>query len=573
MTIDRKSKLTTASSSMSANNPRRHADIEYDKLPGTDGGGNHRLGGSVGGEEAVFDGARTSTAPSVEARHSHRVQVDSATPFIDDLQRTVAASGIPRVAVVGSPSADGNCLIGSPSSSVLTESCCLLRKPGTMKNKLSGLRDAVANRSLLVDLLAILFGVGAWIGVNSSFVQLPLLVANAPEGWNLPSYLVVITQLGNLGPLLYTGLQKLKAFKDSYMIYALLIIGTVGAICMAFLFETTAHIFGTERSVAMFVCVFCFALVGCTSSVLFMPYMGRFRDVYLITYLIGEGFSGFLPSIVALIQGVGGNAECIPSNSTDPNAPEFVSYTPLPRFGSMEYFIFVFVVYIVSTLAFTVLDNHSKCRKEYAAVVISHGNDYTYESSDPTNSTNATDKSSGGAGPEKTKVLSNFNYAYLIVLLGVLCMFGNGVFPSLQSYSCLPYGNVAYHLTVTLSTMANPVACFMAVFLPHTSIRAITSISLLAAGFTCYALATAFMSPAPPLMGQAIGDALVIITWTILIGLVSYVRLSITTVFRYQGGKSLVLVGAVTQIGSLIGSVTSFSLVNFTNLFQQYYPC
>lgn len=448
-----------------------------------------------------------------------------------------------------------------------------------MKQKFAGVRDAFKNRSLFVDLLAILFGIGAWIGVNSSFVQLPLLVVNAPEGWNLPSYMVVIVQLGNLGPLLYTTLQKIRAFRDSYMIYAVLVIGAVGAICMAFLFEKTAYVFGAERSVAMLVCVFALALVGCTSSVLFMPYMGRFRDVYLITYLIGEGLSGFLPSIVALIQGVGGNAQCIPNNSTDPDAPEFISYTPPPRFGSMEYFVFVFVVLIISTVAFTILDNNKRCRQEYAAVVINHGNDYTYETPTVTvapPTTGTTEEKAAAATSvkhEQPKVLSNRNYTYLMVLLGVLCLFGNGFFPGIQSYSCLPYGNIAYHLTVTLSTMANPVACFMAVFLPHTSIRAITSISILAGLFAIYAMATAFMSPAPPFMGMAIGEALVIITWTILIGLVSYVRLSITTVFRSQGGKSLVWVGAVTQLGSLLGSILSFTMVNFTNLFQQYYPC
>lgn len=498
-------------------------------------------------------------AGSVDSRRSHSANV-VITKAESPLKVPVAT--------------DGDCLITSPSSTVLTESCCLLRRPNTtMKGKLSGMRDTLQGRSLLVDLLAILFGVGAWVGVNSNFVQLPLLVVNAPEGWNLPSYLVVITQLGNLGPLIYTGLQKVRAFKDSYMIYAVLVVGTVGAICMAFLYEVTAHVFGAERSVAMFVCVFALALVGCTSSVLFMPYMGRFRTIYLITYLIGEGLSGFLPSIVALIQGVGGNAECIPNNSTDPNAPDFISYTPPPRFGSMEYFIFVFVILIISTIAFTILDNHPRCRKEYAAVVINHGNDYTYETGQVSSSSASSNEKSSAAKSEQSKILSNRNYTYLMILLGVLCMFGNGIFPSVQSYSCLPYGNVAYHLTVTLSTMANPAACFLAVFLPHTSIRAITSISLLSAVFAAYTLMTAFMSPAPPLVGQTIGDVLVITTWTILMGLVSYVRLSITTVFRYQGGKSLVWVGAVTQIGSLLGSVLSFSLVNFTDLFQQYYPC
>ncbi|XP_055523970.1 solute carrier family 52, riboflavin transporter, member 3-B [Wyeomyia smithii] len=469
---------------------------------------------------------------------------------------------------------DSDAFVTSPSSSALTESYYLLQKSTAMTHKAraGGLRETFRNRSVLVDLLAILFGISAWIGVNSSFVQLPLLVSSAPEGWNLPSYMVIMTQIGNIGALLYTAVQKWKVARDSYIIYGLLVIGSVGSICMAFLYQSTAYLFGAERSVAMLACVFALALVGCTSSVLFMPYMGRFRDVYLITYLIGEGLSGFVPSIVALIQGVGGNAECIPNNSSDPNAPEFISYTPPPRFGSMEYFIFVFAVFIVSTVAFTVLDNHKRCHQEYAAVVISHGNDYTYEHGQQSAETpTPTDKPN--VKLEKTKILSNRNYAYLMILLGILCTFGNGIFPSVQSYSCLPYGNVAYHLTVTLSTMANPVACFMALFLPHTSIRAIISISLLAAVFTVYALATAFMSPSPPLVGLPSGEVLVILTWTILIGLVSYVRLSITTVFRYQGGRSLVWVGAVTQIGSLLGSILSFTLVNFTDLFQQYYPC
>lgn len=503
--------------------------------------------------------------------------VDRESDISVDSRRSKSANGInncsPSSPVNNVPvGAEADCLIVSPSSSVLTESCCLLRKPTTMKSKSSTMLETLQGRSLLVDLLAILFGVGAWIGVNSSYVQLPLLVANAPEGWNLPSYLAVIIQLGNVGPLLYTGMQKIRAFKDSYMIYVVLVIGAVGAICMAFLYEMTAHVLGAERSVAMFVCVFALALVGCTSSVLFMPYMGRFRTIYLITYLIGEGLSGFLPSIVALIQGVGGNAECIPNNSTDADAPDFISYTPPPRFGSMEYFIFVFVVLIISAVAFTILDNHPRCHKEYAAVVINHGNDYTYETGQlATDSTSTTEKSNQIL--EKSKILSNRNCAYLMVLMGILCMFGNGIFPSIQSYSCLPYGNVAYHLTVTMSTMANPVACFLAVFLPHTSLRAITSISLASAVFAAYALSTAFMSPSPPLMGQTIGDVLVIATWTILMGLVSYVRLSITTVFRHKGGKSLVWVGVVTQFGSLLGSVLSFVLVNFTDLFQQYYPC
>lgn len=51
------------------------------------------------------------------------------------------------------------------------------------------------DRRPLVDLLAMIFGVGAWVAVNGMWVELPLLVLHLPEGWNLPSYLSVIIQV------------------------------------------------------------------------------------------------------------------------------------------------------------------------------------------------------------------------------------------------------------------------------------------------------------------------------------------------------------------------------------------
>jgi riboflavin transporter 2 len=111
---------------------------------------------------------------------------------------------------------------------------------------------------------------------------------------------------------------------------------------------------------------------------------------------------------------------------------------------------------------------------------------------------------------EPSKLLSQFNYRYLMTLMFVVCMFANGVFPSIQSYSCLPYGNVAYHLTVTLSSIANPVACFLAVFLPHHSVRHITTLTVMAGLVACYALSTAFLSPSPPLQNNTFGAILVV---------------------------------------------------------------
>lgn len=57
------------------------------------------------------------------------------------------------------------------------------------------LRERLKNRVILVDVLAALFGMGAWLSVNGVYTQLPLLVFKLPEGWVLPSYMVILIQV------------------------------------------------------------------------------------------------------------------------------------------------------------------------------------------------------------------------------------------------------------------------------------------------------------------------------------------------------------------------------------------
>ena len=47
-----------------------------------------------------------------------------------------------------------------------------------------------------------------------------------------------------------------------------------------------------------------------------------------------------------------------------------------------------------------------------------------------------------------------------------VCFISNGAFPSIVTYSCLPYGNTVYHWSATLHAMANPLMAFFAFFVP-----------------------------------------------------------------------------------------------------------
>lgn len=57
--------------------------------------------------------------------------------------------------------------------------------------------------------------------------------------------------------------------------------------------------------------------------------------------------------------------------------------------------------------------------------------------------------------------------AFIYSVVAFVNALTNGVLPSVQTYSCLPYGPVAYHLSAALSNVASPLACFLPTFLPN----------------------------------------------------------------------------------------------------------
>lgn len=359
---------------------------------------------------------------------------------------------------------------------------------------------ALKKRNIFVDALAILFGISSWIGVTSTFIQLPLIYSTAPEQWSIGSYIAITVQSANIFSFAYVLYQKYskKKIDDGYLIYLTLFIGCIAAICMAFFYQHTIEINGSRHSVALLVFSLMFALVGCLSSVLFMPYMGRFRECYLVSYMLGMGLNGFLSSIMGLIQGIG-EYECIPNDSANGTGPEFIKHFVPPLFGTELYFLIVFAIMVLSTIAFVLLNNLSICKEEYAAGTVSEGNDYHYDKREK----NGDDDDQ--PIPDEVRHLSMFNYLFLMLAVVGLSGLGNGVFPGLMSYSCLPYGDATYHFAVKLAAIANPMAGFIAMFVPHTSIRVIRVLSIIGSILAAEIFWIALQSPNPILQGTIFG--------------------------------------------------------------------
>ncbi|KAL7294685.1 hypothetical protein TKK_0011987 [Trichogramma kaykai] len=414
----------------------------------------------------------------------------------------------------------------------------------------------LSNRKIIVDVLALLFGLGAWVGINGIYVQLPLLVPELPENWKLPSHMVLMVQFANLGPILYTLYNKyLACARDHYIIYGLLAAGSLSIYCLAFTYNKTTYIFGSERSTALLSLMFISSFVGCTSSVLFMPYMRNYREIYLVSYLVGEGLSGFLPSIVTLIQGVGPKPSCV-NVTISPGQFELRPGKLEPRFSVETFFLFLGSLLALSFFAFLSLSKLKVAKGERVKLPASIEALPTDMNAPPSYKTTA-----NWSMTDKT-------YYYLLAMMAVICLLGNGILPSIQSYSCLPYGNVAYHLTVTLASMAGPLAMCLGFVIKNPKVKLLSGLMVIVLILSGLIVYLALQSPTPPLQKSWLGTFLVVVIWIIVCGLQGFIRMGITTVFRPDPGRGLYYTGVATQIGSLIGAIITYVLVNESQLFQ-----
>ncbi|XP_077410840.1 solute carrier family 52, riboflavin transporter, member 3-A [Vanacampus margaritifer] len=429
--------------------------------------------------------------------------------------------------------------------------------------------------ALLVHVLACAFGLGSWVAVNGLWVELPLIVNSLPEGWDLPSYLTVIIQMANLGPLLITLMHKVRPgrLNERTVIYALLCVGVLSCVLLAFFWDRTSVVAGASHSTAFFIITFFLSLVDCTSSVTFLPFMMQLPAKYITTYFIGEGLSGFVPGVVALAQGVG-MAKCV--NSTQGTEGNHSSgsvwflqtvYLP-PNFSTEAFFFILTAMMCISLAAFVALNrlhlSSDENLMEGSAKSVCSGLDNPAAEIDGNDRTCQNEEGSHTRPPAHSVYQLTFIYFLVVWANGAT----NGVLPSVQTYSCMPYGNLAYHLSAALASVANPVACTIAMFFQNRSLVFLGVLALLGTGFGSYNMAMAAMSPCPLLQRSVAGEVIIVLSWLLFTGTLSYLKVMVGVILRDHSRSALVWCGAAVQAGSLVGSVVMFPLVNVLMLFK-----
>ena len=413
-------------------------------------------------------------------------------------------------------------------------------------------------KSPLTFFLICVFGMGSWVAVDGVWSEISILVLSLPECEKLPAMLVVIIQLANICIPIYVAVKYIfrkrkQLHFEIATVFILVAVGIIACVLLALFWSKTANIFGSPHSVALIVLTFVLALVDCTSSVVFIPFMKHFPAVYMSGLYIGEGLSGVLPSVVALIQGsVNNSIGCTKS---------YTGYEALGiRFSPSVFFVFLAIMLLLCGLAFlainvlpmvrkhmitqephTVLDTSSaaqqpqghtmvdkeskteKVEQQQSDSEVEHSDDDTDElspfmsldeqSEDPSvhiSEHNTSIQSPQTQQPSVRSVLSmvwsNLSILLCMVLINFLTY---GALNSISSFIFLPYGNTVYHAAINLVPFVVSLAPLFALIPPKS--RSVTAILTAAACLLAVCeLVVALLSPNPPLKGTIGGSILIV---------------------------------------------------------------
>jgi riboflavin transporter 2 len=113
------------------------------------------------------------------------------------------------------------------------------------------------------------------------------------------------SNIANVGPLIIALIRHLIGQSSAYEVPSITVIFLVGIsvpLILSFTWWRQTHLFGRSRSVHLLILSFFLALVNCTSSVTYLPFVNRFHPKWLNVYFAGESLSSLIPAMLGLIQ-------------------------------------------------------------------------------------------------------------------------------------------------------------------------------------------------------------------------------------------------------------------------------
>jgi hypothetical protein len=280
---------------------------------------------------------------------------------------------------------------------------------------------------------------------------------------------------------------------DVKIIYAVFTVGAASCLALAFLWNKTVRVDTEKRSIYLYIFNFTLSLLDGMSTLTFLPFVGKnFAKEYVIANYIGESLSSLLPGLLAFGQGLGNKERCV-FNATLNTTTDF--QLSRPNYSVSVYYLFMFVLLLMSIVAFAILNlssialRHRKAQHPLKELDVemegkTNGAYDTISELTTTTTTTTSDQltfetvigrdgsvSEANEAPvtatednettEKDTALighfavdfkqQKFETRYLLFMAFFVCFVYYGYLPGLLSYSTMPYSRTVFHLSVNLS--------------------------------------------------------------------------------------------------------------------------
>jgi len=390
-----------------------------------------------------------------------------------------------------------------------------------------------------VFVLFVVFGVGSWITINGVFVQLPILFKTLPEGYAIAAYMGLAVQMSNIAPTLFVFFSSKFKVNIDYVVFIIVIFGILTTMFLSLFWHHKTLVGHQEHSIAFLVLVAIAGMVDCTTSVVYLPVVSQYKNVYASALAAGAGGIGVICGLLSFAQ-----------NTSSDN----------PNFNTSSFFVIIAFLMFVSGVAFALIRYTPFGKQEKREV---------YKTTDdelPLLFTVDEDK-------QFSLVRGIFG---VLVVLALLSLCQNGINVSLKPllFRRYQHSDTMMMWGINLAFIVDPVASFLTTF-RNMRIYQVKILSISWICLSCYSVYISLNAVQPPFSHYEYGGISVVILAMLISAALAYtktmcylvVHREVTDRFPKLGERAFKYMGIAIQIGSLIGSLVLFILIEFSHVF------
>ncbi|CAF1128735.1 unnamed protein product [Adineta steineri] len=211
------------------------------------------------------------------------------------------------------------------------------------------------NSTIIVFLLILIFSLCQNILFYGIPIELPALINQLPEGWSLPAIFNLVSQGAAISLIIIFLLRHLTKSKsyETMTIIIILLISIITFVILGLIWHKTIII--NNKSHSIYFLFFSFIIYVCeySGSLLFLPYLDRYKTIMMRAYFLGDGISSGTLAILGFVQD-SEKTQCIPI-ITSANQTIFIEKTSSLGFSVETYFFLLSFILFCSLISFLIL--------------------------------------------------------------------------------------------------------------------------------------------------------------------------------------------------------------------------